>query len=429
MIFMKGVLMLQNTADMKKSSPFLTVLDFLADASLLLLLCVLGSHNSMVEGTNYAYYVAFFLYLGLMFLRSLFTGNLYVKKFTVPVHTIWYGLFILLTVLSVLWSRFPSVSGYYTSRLVQNLVLIFFMLININSEKELDKIQNIFILSNIYMSVRILFLVPVSRWFSRFVGGYDLTGHNVNMTAFYLSVAVLICFYKIYVEKRYRYIIPIALFIFMLTLTSSRKSLIMSAMGIGLIIFLDRSKKKKILSIFILIAALIAFVYIIFNDEKLYKAIGWKFDSMLGFLENNTGDNSLRERKLFREYALKLFYEHPFIGVGFNNFSRYLKLIFTRATYSHNNWLEMLSNLGIIGFAAYYWFYVYVIVKLVKKWRSRERKSVYYLSYMICLIITEYSMVVFYDTMIQITIALCFAASFLPLSNKDEKKLTETEKF
>lgn len=47
----------------------------------------------------------------------------------------------------------------------------------------------------------------------------------------------------------------------------------------------------------------------------------------------------------------------PIWGYGFDSFKYYNRLMTGHFYYSHNNYIELLYDLGIIGFAIYYWFY------------------------------------------------------------------------
>lgn len=408
-----------------KQNNFEFAIDRIYDVALLFLLCTITSHNSMVEGTNYIYYAAFFLFIGVAAFRAIVRSNLSLRHFSIPVQTFWYGIFIIVCVSSVLWAKYPDSVMEMISRMVQNLALSYLIILNVETKIDFRRVQNIFILSVVYMAFKILFSVPASQLFSRHLGNYDITGHNVNFTAFYFAITLMILFHRFYTEKRLSMIALFLFLTFMLLLTSSRKAVLMLILGIFLMIFFDRTRKHRFLKLFVAVVVLAVFIYIIFTNDNLYRAIGWKFDSMLNFLENKTGDNSLYERKFFREYALELFYRNPVLGVGLNNFSKYLGNVFTRSTYSHNNWLEMLSCLGILGFAAYYWFYGYLIVKL----QSQQKKGVGYVSLflviMLCIFFSEYAMIVYFDTFIQLIITLCFIG--VSVADRDLKSIRSTD--
>ena len=59
----------------------------------------------------------------------------------------------------------------------------------------------------------------------------------------------------------------------------------------------------------------------------------------------------------------------PIYGYGFDSFKYYNQSVTGRFYYSHNNFIEMLYNTGIIGFILYYWYYLYTITKA---WKARK---------------------------------------------------------
>jgi len=73
------------------------------------------------------------------------------------------------------------------------------------------------------------------------------------------------------------------------------------------------------------------------------------------------------ERLRNAEVALKLFYEHPIIGVGiggFSIFSEKIKREMGRFKYPHNIILEIASELGFIGLILFITMLVFAISKL-----------------------------------------------------------------
>lgn len=384
------------------------VLDKLYDFTLFALLSVITAHSATEEGTNYIYYGIFFIYIALAAFRAFMRGYLNFKHFKIPVHTLWYGVFIIFCLMSVLWAKYPESVFHMMSRLTQNLILAYFMIINVETREDFRRVQNIFILSSVYLGLRILVSVPTSEIFSSFLGSEDITGHNVNSVAFYYAITLIILIDRIYSERQLRSLIPFAFIGFMLLLTSSRKAVLMVILAVFLTIFLDRGKKHKFLKLFGAALIIAVIIYIVFTNDNLYHAIGRRFDSMLSFLENTKVDKSLSERRFFRKYALELFYRNAFVGVGLNNFSNYLGNVFTRSTYAHNNWLEILSCLGIVGFVTYYWFYAYLVLKFRRQLKCAVKYVSPFLTMIICIFFSEYAMVVYSDTFIQMSIALCF---------------------
>ena len=58
------------------------------------------------------------------------------------------------------------------------------------------------------------------------------------------------------------------------------------------------------------------------------------------------------------EIGLQKWQESPLWGYGFDSFKYFNESVTGHFYYSHNNFVEMLYNLGIIGFIAYYSYYI-----------------------------------------------------------------------
>ena len=81
---------------------------------------------------------------------------------------------------------------------------------------------------------------------------------------------------------------------------------------------------------------------------------------MIGGMLGETTDGSTRTRLLFIENALEVFKSNPIFGVGIDGF-RYENHY--QFTYSHNNYTELLANLGITGLVLYYSIFVVYLKK------------------------------------------------------------------
>ena len=88
-----------------KNNNFTFAVDRLYDAALLFLMCIVTAHNSRDEGKHYIYYAAFFIFIAVAAFRAILYSYLNLRHFRIPIHTLWYGIFILLCLSSILWAR------------------------------------------------------------------------------------------------------------------------------------------------------------------------------------------------------------------------------------------------------------------------------------------------------------------------------------
>ena len=104
----------------------------------------------------------------------------------------------------------------------------------------------------------------------------------------------------------------------------------------------------------------------------------------------------------------------PMWGYGFDSFKYYnAQSVTGYEYYSHNNFLELLYNQGIIGFVGYYWFYVYLMVKQRKQ--KNTLKKGFVVGMVISLLVFEYFGISYSVTPVQ---TMLFYGWFL-LQNED----------
>jgi len=87
------------------------------------------------------------------------------------------------------------------------------------------------------------------------------------------------------------------------------------------------------------------------------------------FLGRFTNPMDEFERTGMGRYALLLFgigifLDNPIVGVGFNQFAQYFNASYGELRYSHNTYLSVLVDLGLVGLCIYITFIFLIIRKL-----------------------------------------------------------------
>ena len=179
--------------------------------------------------------------------------------------------------------------------------------------------------------------------------GADIAGGNVNIVALNLGIAFTSWMYiqkkftqKVWKAFSWGILLCIALCSF---LTGTRKLIPFYILTI--ILFNYHSRKNTIPILLFTLAMYAALMYI----EPLYYLLGHKVDF---FRENDYYTmyyDTNSDRMNLASWALDLFFDKPW-GIGFGN------TLYYNATYSHNNYLEVLVSIGVLGFLAYYNIYI-----------------------------------------------------------------------
>ncbi len=156
-----------------------------------------------------------------------------------------------------------------------------------------------------------------------------------------------------------------SLFILLLTLflTGSKKGIFGLILGVSTFYFLKyHGVKKRINIVFLIIALIVLFYELITSIPILYNQIGYRvvdfIDTIFG---KSDGSISTINRIILLKQAIIIWGKHPIIGIGLNNFSL-VQTVGGAGYYAHNNYAELLADLGIVGF---FLIYYYLPIRLI----------------------------------------------------------------
>lgn len=185
--------------------------------------------------------------------------------------------------------------------------------------------------------------------------GYGFSGftYQIGTTAEILTVSEAVSvslFYK--TNKKKRFLLLTILFILGIALTGKR-TLFFVSIVIPLFIawLLNKSDVKKIITCFVTILLLCLVYLLLLKTDILIKAsenpiFGRFAKTLLSFVE---GHNSFEERSDLINAAVHLFLGEKLLGIGLGNFP----LLSGFNTDVHNVYLQVLCELGIVGFVLY----------------------------------------------------------------------------
>lgn len=165
-------------------------------------------------------------------------------------------------------------------------------------------------------------------------------------------------------------------------------------------------------------------IYAIFNIPLLYNVVGYRIRDMfasIGIGEAVTHAQSTTIRNRYIIMGLKSMWHHPLFGGGMN----YFQFINDAKYYSHNNYVEMLNNFGIIGTAIYYIPAIKCIPLLIAKLKQshtlNNRKAYsFFIVYVSSKLALDYAMVSYSSMCI-------FSIQFLLIFEMYRRLLNESE--
>lgn len=348
--------------------------------------------------------IAFFIYFSVMFLlytqtliqlliQLFIIGYVIIKKIkdyrivikndslkNIILFVAWFGGLTLLLFLSIkLWSFHYSPS----SRTVLSVFRCFAIGLSIflycdNTEKALSVLQS-FTLAAAMLSIGCLITTPLNEYFttSKTSGfGYYIGQGRNNVGA--VTATTTITSWYLYRHTRFKYGNYLSVFFGVVTiLTGSRGALIQLMISVVLIATMDANIFKMITKIIILVMLGAIIVIIFKNVPILYENIWVRLDAMFTTIaSDDVEDLSTLGRQYYKEIAFIMFKKRPILGWGVDGFSNYLRTYpiykgnYIEAVYSHCNYAELASSLGIVGLLVWYVPTAVVLVKCLKYRKS-----------------------------------------------------------
>lgn len=342
-------------------------------------------------------YVTYSLYLviGYAMFVIIKDKTIYWNKFLT-----WSLSIMALCFLSTIYAKNMSVTFDSIYYLFIPLALSFAITQLITSEKD---IKNILIVLAVAGGILYINMLKYGLFETTERLGQEFAG-NANAFASMVLFSTIAAMCTIYLSKnKILWIVMIAIIIanyHMLILSEGRKFLIAPLLFLFILMFKSSGFKFSRLAI-IGIVAIIA-IPIIWNilvsnnviQDTLVRRIEMTFAILEG-RSGHMGEGDLERQRMIVK-GFDYFTMSPIWGNGHANFS-YLFSLEDKGGhighFSHNNYIELLCNLGIIGFLVYYAFY-YKTLKSTAKIHTKANNIVF--TYIIVLMILEFGIVSYY---------------------------------
>lgn len=327
--------------------------------------------------------------------------------------------FIILSTLSYYF----AIDADTVIRKVKTLLLIFLLMLSlINYVDSYKKVRNI-IISFIYSGFIVsIYIIINSDFLSLTRLGSELG--NVNAVGMIITISSIFCFYIILSEKKYYcYGLILITMITTILLTGSRKALLFLFLAILVILYLKSKKSiKRIIWLFLIsILALSLIYYIVIKVPLFYEVIGKRIENLFYFISGQgTNEVSINERTYMVKFGVEMFKNKPFIGYGIDNYRFLLGNNYGLETYAHNNYIELMIGIGIVGVVIYYLTHIIVLKDLFHKCKQSSNKTLYntFIAIIITYMILSISIVYYDSKYFSILIALASVIGSSTYTNK-----------
>ena len=335
--------------------------------------------------SNIIFYIAFLLNEYTINRKILFKTNYVINL---------YLLFTLYCMLSCFWTIDPVESF---NRCVTMLLISINILIAYNALKDKGFLSIIFAAIICVSFINFFIAIGLFGYNSVFYDGWRFQGTRDNPN--YLAIFMFFSFFSsIFLSSKtflkfnnllhYLIFLNIPISIYNIFLTGSKKGIIFGSIVIILFfyytLFYIKDRKSAINYIIIFVSLYVAQYFININDASLiYERISVRMSDFF-YMEGL----STIQRLDFINYGFTIFKSNLFFGNGIGSF----KSIF--GTYSHNNFIEILSGVGLLGFCIYYSMYLYIFSKI--RYIKNIHSKVVMLIFVLALLLMETSMVTYY---------------------------------
>ncbi len=359
---------------------------------------MMGMNTVFLKGSLYAFVGITWLYLLLRHVklnRSFF---------------IWYFLFDIMCFCSMVYSSSTQTSLEMVFYLITAFVFGISIITFLECENSYRVIKYSHIITSIIVGGYLLLHFSQAHWWSRLGESF---GMNENMVALFFLIPF--CFALTELREKKHIIINLAAVIIscIAILLSGSKKALFAVFLFGIIFYWCKSAgiTKKMKIVLISIGAVIAAYQLIMRIPLLYNIIGLRIEAMFLTFQTksfgNTGASTAERGDMIR-YAMKFFVSSPLFGHGINTFKSMYGQITGHFAYAHNNYVELLADLGMVGFLLYYSLHFKLLRRIKTMNMDLRRECAEFIAILGVVLFFDIAMVTYYDTRIIMLLAIVF---------------------
>lgn len=303
----------------------------------------------------------------------------------------WYALttmfFAAFSGVSVFWAKDSSVVPGTLVSLLQISVICLVITCFLKSLDSIERVIDHIVIAAVVLIVNLLVFTSADEWRSiifysnsAYVDVASSAGRlgrsigmHPNTFGGTVSICLLFVLYRLYGKRQWRYLFLTLILLFLLLLSKSRSSLIEMALGVLLFfVLVQRKTSKRLMRLMMAVLIGLGALWAVMNVPVLYNLVGYRLEGVIRMLTGGKADASASTRMEFIQIGLDIFSDYPLAGVGLNNFSvvAYQDYGTYAQVYAHNTLVEILADLGLVGFISYYSIRAYCLFRL---WRLYHR--------------------------------------------------------
>lgn len=321
-----------------------------------------------------------------------------------------YAPFFMFCVLSIIWAidRAQALTTIIT--LAQMFVLMTFIYSYYSIYGDVNFLIWSVVISGLFMSFYCIYYYGVDAYITAITIkgrlGNDIA--NANAIAINAAIALIGCIYYFLYEKRIKYLLVSIVPIIVILGTSSRTGFLIGCFGVIVLIIvksIDPQNIVKTIGKLIIAVIVIVIAANLVIDLLPNASISERLATLFNYFSKSGGvvDTSTLERMQMIALGKKIFESSPLFGIGIDN----ARVIASQSgfwnTYLHNNFIELLADVGIIGFVLFYYFYavlfykVYKVMPYLKVIMKKDPWIVVITIILLCRLIMDYGGISYYE--------------------------------
>ena len=373
------------------------VFDTVCDVSLLVFLGVLMAFGPDNHKVFLPAEILFLLVFGVRFL---------VMKSRLTSFAFWSLGFVTLSFCSVLYATSSSLA---LARAISILQVMLFANLLIPYMQESERNYKFFLsallIATFVVIVRLVFRTDFQDFETRRLG--ETIAINVNVIGYIFSMTGLVAFYRYLDSKKWYFGIIFFIFSFLSLFSGSRKVIAILILGIALLVFLTR---KNLLQAFVSLG-IVAIILILgfqlsMKWEPLYRILGQRIEYFFAYFNGGETDGSTPVRIRMVVHGWEMFKQKPFFGWGHAAFTDVGGFGF----YAHNDYIELLVSLGLVGTLWYYALPLIALAKGLKMFFTKRMQNgtILSITLLVVMLVDNIGRVTFNVELPIILLALCY---------------------
>lgn len=330
-------------------------------------------------------------------------------------------IFGMVLTVSVLYTPAKVEAGSRIYRYWTSFFLVMVVYNTLKTNKDIQVLINAFIIGGVGVSLFVYSYYGLDFLLSSDARMQNGDFGNVNVLASNCGLSIVLAGYRLSVIKksgsiisRLFLILSIVICIPIVMFTGSRRALLSVVISLVVFVFMFNTNKaflKRLLPI----AVIVILAVLIINLVPAFEVIRERLVGLFDIFEPTVDEEDMVSGDAKRLYYIaegwKCFLSSPIYGHGFC----YSYFLFD--TYSHNNYIELLMNNGIIGFLSFYWIYVKLTSETIK---IKKNNGIFALTIMLIvrLLFEEIGVVDHYSRLVLLLLCIMVAQVEIAKPNK-----------